>query len=605
MRRRGPVLALSALWVTAALAQTGPVPTVTDPGWTLNGAGSYATQAACIAAAEALPPPAPGATSTAKCADTTTVTVAAPLPPASPAGAYLTGPTATGALTDAAGTAWTLTAGVVSEQPASASAPAKAGYTAGVGLLLWYGGAIHQRNPACLWWDWNGSNWAPESSPAATVPPCAGVSPSGTVITTGAALTDSTLTAWSIQGGVVVSQPLGAAAPAPAGFSANVIALAWVGGVIYQENSSCQWYSWKASAAPPWTLGAAPAVTAPACTVVVTPPVTPPTGVFGVRACGNKLCSTLNGTPVLLIGGVIDGMEESFATARAAVIAAQPSSYWSGTWKTQHAGTNTARIHLDACSYLNDTACAPGTDGKNAAEVAQTIASMTAGGLYVILDEAWSAPTGQLSIGQPGFADATRSSAFWKAIADKYGSQPNVIFDLFNEPFGANVWADWETAANGGNGKDVAIVANGGSYSPFMHQNNSAGNAMVTANVPYQVEGELQLLALIRAEGATNLVLASPTGWAGEIENWLASYNANGNPDPLKNFGAAQHAYGYNKGNGPIQAVLAAGFPVVETEFMGSTVGTIGYQNALNIGISGLIGCCSNDWGLSMSLVKW
>jgi Cellulase (glycosyl hydrolase family 5) len=581
MKRFLAVLLLPAM----ALAQTTYI--VTDPGWTLNGT-VYATQAACIAVAEALSPPAPGATAKSTCTDITAITAATPLPPPSANGTYLAGPTSTAQLTDAAGTIWTLNAGIVYDMPIGTFSGVKAGYTAGVTLLLWFNGAIHQRNPACLWWAWNGTAWFTESAPAATVPACATVSASGTVITAaGQSITDAAFNTWTLAAGVVMEAPQGGT-PAAVGFSANVIALAYVAGVIYQENASCQWYSWKATATPPWAPGAPPTpVAAPTC------PASGPPVAFGVHACGNKLCSTLDQSPVVLIGGMIQGCEANFAPTRCAVIANQTVSFWQSTWKAQHPGTNTARIDIDACSYLNDTACAPGTDGKNASEVQQAIANMTAAGLYVIVDLIQSAPAGQKSIGQPGFADATHAPAFWKSFSDKYGKQPNVVFELFNEPFGENVYADWE-ASDGG--KDVAIVASGGSYSPFMQQNNSNNNALVTVNVSYQVEGELQMLSLIRAEGATNLVLASPTGWAGEIENWLASYNVAGNPDPLKNFGVSQHAYGYNMGSAPITAVLTAGYPIVETEFQ-VAVGNIGTAaSVLSLGISGELACCPNAW---------
>jgi len=289
----------------------------------------------------------------------------------------------------------------------------------------------------------------------------------------------------------------------------------------------------------------------------------------------------------------MSGCETNFAPGRCDAIAAAGEEYWATTWKTQHPGTNAVRIHLDTCSYLNATTCAPDARGNIAGDVATIISEATAAGLYVILDEAFSAPSGQQSIGEPGFADATESPAFWQAIASAYGNQPNVIFDIFNEPFGENVYADWMAPG----GKDVPMVANGGTYSKWVTQNNSNGNALQTVNTPYQVEGELQLLELVRNAGAINLVLLSPTGWAGEIENWLASYNVNGNPDPLKNVGASQHAYGYNKGSAPIQAVLNAGYPVVETEFE-VAVGNIGSASqVLGIGVSGLIACCPHNWG--------
>ena len=90
-------------------------------------------------------------------------------------------------------------------------------------------------------------------------------------------------------------------------------------------------------------------------------------------------------------------------------LSAAGEEYWATTWKTQHPGTNAVGIHLDTCSYLDNTTCAPSTRGNIAGDVAKIVAQATAAGLYVILDEEISAPAGQQSIGQPGFADATES----------------------------------------------------------------------------------------------------------------------------------------------------------------------------------------------------
>jgi hypothetical protein len=443
----------------------------------------------------------------------------------------------------------------------------------------------------------------PSSGAAATTTASAATSSnSGSVISATAKasatkLVDAAHNVWTVASGVVNEN--GAAA----GVSYSVVALLYYSGTIYQENSSCQWFSWSgttwtaATNPDPSATPACPATAASTTTTTATSTTAATTtsipATFGVRACGSSLCSTKDGSPVILIGGTMSGCETNFAPGRCDAIAAAGEEYWATTWKTQHPGTNAVRIHLDTCSYLDATTCAPDAKGNVAGDVATIISEATAAGLYVILDEAFSAPSGQQSIGEPGFADATESPAFWQAIATAYGNQPNVIFDIFNEPFGENVYADWMAP----NGKDVAMVANGGTYPKFVAQNNAGNNALETFNTPYQVEGELQLLQLVRSAGAINLVLLSPTGWAGEIENWLASYNVNGNPDPLKNVGASQHAYGYNGGTAPIKAVLAAGYPVVETEFE-VAVGSIGSASqVLGIGVSGLIACCPHNWG--------
>ena len=110
------------------------------------------------------------------------------------------------------------------------------------------------------------------------------------------------------------------------------------------------------------------------------------------------------------------------------------------------------------------------------------------------------------------------------------------------------------------------------------------------------------MLDAIRATGATNVVLASPIGWAGEIETWLGTYTASGNPDPLKQFGVAWHIYGYAKGTAPPLAVLAAGYPIVITETYGFNAAinggqdASGYTWAASQGI-GYLWWGWNDWG--------
>lgn len=425
---------------------------------------------------------------------------------------------------------------------------------------------------------------------------CSGgnISPSGTVITAlpvGQTITDASLTLWTLQAGVVFAQPSGGAS-APAGFSANVIAVAYVNGTIYQENTACQWFAWNAVKVPPWTLQTVAPIGAPPAPVC---PVKPP-AVAGIKISGNKIVSTVDGSPFTVIGGTVSGFEsDGWVPQRSAVIAAQTSAWWKANWPAQHAGTNAVRFHIDACSYLADKTCAPGTDGLNASQVQQAVKNVRAAGFLVDLVESISAPNGQQSIGQPGWPDADHSIAFWKSLADTFGSDAGVIFEPFNEPFGANNFNQWGTT-------DIAFNANGGSYTPFMHQNNkvcpATGCNSLIGGGAYSVAGEKQILQTIRAEGAINVVLVSPVGWAGEIEYWLAANVCAS--DPQKNCGASQHAYGYSGGNGPITAVLNAGFAVVETEFFGPTVGNIGSTTqVLAMGVSGLMGCGTNDSGCS------
>ena len=384
-------------------------------------------------------------------------------------------------------------------------------------------------------------------------------------------------------------------APAkPAGYSAGVKQLQLCNGVIWQQNPSNLWFQWTGTT---WT---------PAGGQASNPCIGPPPAP-GIKAAGNKTVSTLDGSALVVLGGQLSGFETNQAPVRSAAIAAQATTAWfKSTWTKQHAGTNTVRFHLDACSYLA-LPCAPSwqtwvkTAGNlpNRAYVKQAVAQALAAGLLVDLDIAWSAPSGQNSIGQPGFLDTNTGPAMAAALAADFGNNPAVFVEPFNEPYGQNVYADWMAPA----GRDANIIANGGAYSPWCRQNNTTSNNQMTCfnSVPYTVFGEATFLDAFRQAGGINLILLSPTGWAGEIENWEFSYKSACASDPLKNCGVSQHAFGYAGGLAPIKQVLADGFLVIETEFTaGPDVGNIGTQaQVLAAGVSGLMPYGSNAWGCS------
>jgi hypothetical protein len=403
---------------------------------------------------------------------------------------------------------------------------------------------------------------------------------------------DSCLNFWTVAAGVVYVAP-GGANKTTAGVSFNVIVLLYYNGIMYQENSSNQWFQWTGTG---WSgqIAGDPRGTAPGLA-------------FGVQASGANLVSTQTGLPVTLIGGSMQGCNNGFEPAWCADIASL-TTWWTNPWKTQHAGANTVRIQLDLCAYLNDTTCMGGATAGYAPNVQQIVTNATAQGLYVMISAQNSAPAGVTNhvAGQSSFLDATHGIPFWTAMANLYKNQPNVIFDVFNEPAGENVYNDWfyvGSPYNGaGNGKDTSVVGAGGTYSPTFNLYNPAASTTIN----WQVEGELQVLTLVRSLGATNLVLLSPTGFAGQIDEWLHIYQTGCAADTLHNCGVAQHMYGYNFGMTPIQAVVTAGFPVVETEFEASITSTgIGgcgtgcytLSQLQGAGVVGFINCCSYDQG--------
>jgi hypothetical protein len=332
------------------------------------------------------------------------------------------------------------------------------------------------------------------------------------------------------------------------------------------------------------------------------------------------------------------------AVAAAVTAAAAQWKALASTWSQLGQTINVIRLPLNSYSWLNLTCVDPGSsDADNdykangggtftpdptsayQTDVEQTVTAITAAGLYVILDLQWDAPnnaSGQpmCPVGQPAFASADHAPAFWTSVANAFQGNAAVIFELFNEPFGDNVYGNGviQNGSTYAPGPDATIMANGGSWAhPFMMQDNanqnqncgtnhnqSCQNELFNTNAPnpVQIAGELSLLSAIRATGATNVVLASPIGYAGEIETWLGSYASAGNPDPLGQFGAAWHINGYAKGSAPPLSVLAAGYPIAITETYGFDAAIDGGKNlngytwAAQNGI-GYLWWGLNNWG--------
>jgi endoglucanase len=451
-------------------------------------------------------------------------------------------------------------------------------------------------------------------------------SASGSMIPSATQLVDSAHNVWTVSAGVV--QQNGAAA----GTSYNVIVLLYYGTTVYQENKTCEWFAWTGSA---WSAASNPAPSlTPACssTVASAPAstsITTPTGDFGIQIKGNQFVSAKDGSPVQIVGTQISGLETGYPS-RWPQYSNAGVAFWSTLLNYKGSGLNTVRLPLNEASWLNYTCYDSGSgasgklyapaagggytpDPKNVyqATVKKAVADATAAGLYVILVDFFGAPNNAAGqplcpIGQPGFTNADHSLAFWKSVADTFKGNPAVIFELFNEPYGTNVYNDW-VIQTGSNiykpGTDAMTLRDGGAYYPFDTQNNTNGNSGVTVNETWQVAGMQSMLNTVRGEGATNVVLTAPIGWAGEIETWLASRPT----DTIGQLGASWHLYGYAKGTAPPLAVLAAGFPIAITE-------TYGFDAALDGGASasgytwaaahdvGYTWCCWNDWGMQSSL---
>ena len=137
-------------------------------------------------------------------------------------------------------------------------------------------------------------------------------------------------------------------------------------------------------------------------------------------------------------------------------------------------------------------------------------------GLYAILDLQYSAPGTTLATGQEPMPDQAHSPAFWRSVAGSFKSNPAVIFDLFNEPYPDNntdstaAWACWQS---------------GGACS----------------GVSYTAAGMQQLVNVVRATGATNVIMLGGIQYANTLDQWASHAPA----DPDGHLAASFHNYNF------------------------------------------------------------
>jgi endoglucanase len=379
-----------------------------------------------------------------------------------------------------------------------------------------------------------------------------------------------------------MSQAKGTAAPTVAGFTQNVVALTLVNNVIYQENASCQWWSWIAGV---WTVATQPnSVVLPACPAPSSSSSSSGAAsssgasTFGLKISGNKFVD-LNGNVLQLQGEAVAGSEISYANSMWDAYYTTSVATWTAIknkWQM-----NIIRLPLNEYDWNANASSAKGVPYQTIVKTAA--ANITAAGMYAIADLHWAAPNGYrggVADGQPGYIDSDNGPTFWSSVATAFKNNPGVLFELFNEPYGTG-------------SVDNNLLKNGGGPVSFYDQAQGKGGGANTG-VSFTVAGHQQLVNAIRATGATNVILYSCPAWDSQPSASLAVKPT----DPLNQLGATVHYA--NGSNADYTNILNAGIPIIMTEYY-TMAGRGGYSWAKTNHI-GYVMWGANNWGSSGDL---
>lgn len=243
-------------------------------------------------------------------------------------------------------------------------------------------------------------------------------------------------------------------------------------------------------------------------------PPDPPLEAPPISVAGNRLVDG-GGQPIRLRGvnrsgteymcaqghGIFDGPVDSASVAAMA------------SWKV-----NVVRVPLNEQCWLGVN----GLDGPYAGVAYQNailgfVQRLNRQGMVVILDLHWSAPGDSLALAQSPMPDRDHSPAFWGQVAEMFGNNPSVLFDLFNEPYpdgNADTDEAWRCWRDGGR----------------------------CEGIDYDVAGMQELVDTVRAAGATNVILLGGVQYAARLSRW----SEHAPSDPLEQLAASWHVYDFS-----------------------------------------------------------
>lgn len=193
------------------------------------------------------------------------------------------------------------------------------------------------------------------------------------------------------------------------------------------------------------------------------------------------------------------------------------------------------RWHINVVRIIMNEDCWLGINGAPGAGLtAQALHSaivayvhlLNLNGMYVIFDLHTNAPGTLTSVAQQVMADEDHAPAYWKSVADTFKNNPAVILEPYNEPHitkadaqTTDPWTCWL------NGCEVTVY------------NTAYGGP--TYSLKWQGAGMQQLVHVIRATGATNVITLGGLAFSNDLSQLVAHLPS----DPDHQLTATFHSY--------------------------------------------------------------
>jgi hypothetical protein len=264
-------------------------------------------------------------------------------------------------------------------------------------------------------------------------------------------------------------------------------------------------------------------------------------GLPGLHVSGSRLVDA-NGNTVRLHGVDYSGTEYACMGGYGIFDGNTPTQSYVNNLLAEH--INAIRIPLNEDCWLGINGVAAAYAGANyQGGIKSWVNLLISNNIYPILALFWNAPGSTQATGQEPMPDADHSPTFWQQVAGAFAGQPQVLFDLYNEPYPGS-WSCW---------------LNGGSA--------------CSGDVPFAAAGMQTLVNSVRGAGATNVLMLGCLDYSNTCNGYGSSWWQSKPSDPQNNLAASVHVYLGNPcttdacWNSEWLPIMQQGNPVIDGEW--------------------------------------